>query len=151
MICWYWHRNRKILLSSQTLRTSWRQNVLSFQTSSFSSFRTAVGCKRLPPCPNGQGHTVHSCSQNWRTQGHSWNMGVTCGRDLSYTKGVFKKASRWGQPCDWCRALPAEPWWRASKVKERTVACRDCEHVSVCGWVMQTEKVLKRQGCVSSW
>lgn len=97
-----------------------------FRTPSFSSFQTTEDYMHLPPSPNGQGHTVHSSSQNWVTQGHSWNMGGTCGRDLSYTKDAFKKACDRGQPCDRCQALPAEPSWLPSKVRESPVACCDC-------------------------
>lgn len=48
---------------------------------------------------------------------------VACGRELSYTKDVFKKkrgggkeggVSHWGQPCDRRQALPAEASWSTS-------------------------------------
>lgn len=95
---------------------------------SFSSFQTTEDYKHLPPSPNGQGQSVHSSSQNWLTQGHSWNMGGTCGRDLSYTKDIFKKACHRGQPCDRCRALPAEPSWLPSEVERGGSRC-----LQVCG------------------
>lgn len=97
---------------SNVLRHSW------FWIHSLSTFRTTQEHRRSLPCPNVQGHTVHSSSQNWLTQGHSWNMGGTCGRDLSYTIDVFKKGCHRGQPCDRRRALPDEPSWLLSKVRD---------------------------------
>lgn len=61
-------------LSSLCCAVKWYTSCLWIH--SFSSFHTTEEYKDLPPSPNGQGHTVHSFSQNWLTQEHSWNMGV---------------------------------------------------------------------------
>lgn len=92
-----------------------------FWIHSFSSPQTTEDYKHLPPSPNGQGHGVHSSSQNWLTQGHSWNMGGTCGRDLSYTKDAFKKGLSQG-PTLWPAQSPAS-WTLVATIQGEEESC----------------------------